>query len=208
MTKSGLMIALSVLLVAPAVADAQGRGRNAQGIPPGQMPPAGQCRVWFDGVAPGKQPRPTDCRSAEEIASRTRNARVIYGSGYGNDPYVYGNRDRDIYTRDRSEAAVIRKTKPGMGVYSSEATAAGYRDGYRKGREDAGDNDRYDPTRHSEYRSATSGYNSRYGSRDEFRNEYRKAFEEGYARGYDEIQRGTWSTQDRNRPGAVRRIPW
>jgi len=30
-------------------------------VPPGQYPPAGQCRVWFRGRPPGLQPRPTRC---------------------------------------------------------------------------------------------------------------------------------------------------
>ena len=75
--------------------DAQVRGRGAQGIPQGQLPPPGMCRVWYDGVAPGRQPRPTSCNEAERIASRDRNARVIYGDDryydpYGNDRYENG----------------------------------------------------------------------------------------------------------------------
>ena len=59
---------------------AQGRGGWPQGrIPPGQMPPAGSCRVWYDGVPPGQQPPPMSCRDAERIASRSRDARVVYG---------------------------------------------------------------------------------------------------------------------------------
>ncbi len=205
MKNSGFLLALSFLMIAPALSEAQIRGRNSQGIPPGQMPRPGECRVWIDGVAPGKQPRPTYCRTAEEVVSRTRNARVIYGSendSYGNDRYgnngVYNG--RDVY--DRSDRAIIRKSKPGQGMYNSAATEQGYRDGYARGREDGRDNDRFDPTRQSDYRSATRGYNSRYGNRDEYRNEYRKAFEEGYARGYDETERGAV-----NNSGARRRFP-
>ena len=71
--------ALSLILLAlvAGTSEAQGRGRNSQGIPPGQMPPAGQCRVWYEGVPPGRQPRAMDCRDAERIASRDRGARVI-----------------------------------------------------------------------------------------------------------------------------------
>src|SRR5512145_3456091 len=75
-------ITATVILVAAMAAPlgAQGRGRWPQGrIPPGQMPPAGSCRVWYDGVPPGQQPPPMSCRDAERIASRSRDARVIYG---------------------------------------------------------------------------------------------------------------------------------
>ncbi len=60
---------------------AQGR-RSNQGIPPGQMPPAGMCRIWIDGVAPGRQPRATDCATAR--ANVPANGRVIYGSSSRN----------------------------------------------------------------------------------------------------------------------------
>jgi hypothetical protein len=49
------------------------------------MPPAGQCRIWFDGRPPGQQPAPTDCGTAERDAGR-RGGRVIYGEqGKGKD---------------------------------------------------------------------------------------------------------------------------
>lgn len=31
-------------------------------IPPGHMPPPGECRIWFPGQPPGQQPPPGDCR--------------------------------------------------------------------------------------------------------------------------------------------------
>ena len=30
--------------------------RKSDHIPPGQLPPAGMCRIWIDGVPPGQQP--------------------------------------------------------------------------------------------------------------------------------------------------------
>ena len=42
------------------------------------MPPAGLCRIWIDGVPPGRQPAPTDCATAER--TRPNNARVLYGT--------------------------------------------------------------------------------------------------------------------------------
>src|SRR5215212_6368777 len=69
---------------------AQGRGNSRQSrdgystagdrIPPGQLPPAGMCRVWVDGVPPGRQAAPTDCTTAQrELRNAPRNARIIYG---------------------------------------------------------------------------------------------------------------------------------
>ena len=31
------------------------------GVPPGHLPPAGQCRIWIDGTPPGRQARPRSC---------------------------------------------------------------------------------------------------------------------------------------------------
>src|SRR5687768_16540844 len=82
-----------VFALVAGTAEAQGRGRraNSQGIPPGHMPPPGQCRVWHDGMPPGQQPRPTNCDQAERMASRNRNARVIYGDDRYNDRNGYEN---------------------------------------------------------------------------------------------------------------------
>src|SRR4029079_18453646 len=75
---------------APAMA--QGRGRGNGGVPPGQRPPAGMCRIWIDGVTPGPQTAPTDCATA--AARVPPNARIIYGdqtTAYPRDPR------RDVY---------------------------------------------------------------------------------------------------------------
>ena len=64
--------------VQSSTATRQNQRRRATGnIPPGQMPPAGMCRIWIDGVPPGQQPAPTDCQTA--VANRPTNARVIWG---------------------------------------------------------------------------------------------------------------------------------
>lgn len=89
---STFSFAASVLLAAAPLA-AQGRGRNVDGVPPGHRPPAGMCRVWIDGVPPGRQPAVTDCATAQAQASRTANARVIYGSSSSGDVSTRRNRN-------------------------------------------------------------------------------------------------------------------
>src|SRR5688500_9828302 len=59
MTRAALTFILIALTAGPALA--QGRGKNKQNVPPGHLPPAGLCRVWYDGVPPGHQPAPTNC---------------------------------------------------------------------------------------------------------------------------------------------------
>ena len=88
------------VIAASASAGAQMRVASTS-IPAGMTPPAGMCRVWLAGVAPGRQPAPTSCAVARTQAPA--GARIIYGpraelrtgdvrGGY--DPR-YGDRDRD-----------------------------------------------------------------------------------------------------------------
>jgi hypothetical protein len=46
-------------------------------IPPGHMPPPGECRVWYPDLPPGKQPPPGECRKLER--SVPRGAVLVYG---------------------------------------------------------------------------------------------------------------------------------
>ena len=92
----------SILTVPDAAAEHRGRGtfNGVATIPRGHLPPAGMCRVWIDGVPPGRQARPTDCRTA--VRNAPRNARVIDSNG---DTYRGGwsddRDDRDCRLRDR-----------------------------------------------------------------------------------------------------------
>lgn len=80
--------------IIPTTAAAQGRRGDSYGIPPGHLPPPGECRVWYHGRPPGQQSPPTDCRTAEWIARRDPYARVIYG----------GDRERGYWERaDRGD---------------------------------------------------------------------------------------------------------
>jgi hypothetical protein len=204
MYKTAATVALIGMFVAPL--GAQGRSRNSQGIPPGQLPPAGQCRVWYEGVPPGRQPAATSCREAERIASRDRNARVIYGANTDRrndgwwDPNENPRRTGRAIPRpvpypypDRYPSGRYPNTR-GTYRYANVAFDNGYNDGLDKGREDARDRDSYDPNRHSRYRSADHGYEGRYGSKDQYRDIYRDGFLAGYNeayRGYDGRRSGS-----------------
>jgi hypothetical protein len=205
MRSLGVLTILFALVASPLAAQGRGRNaRNAQGIPPGQLPPAGMCRVWYDGMPPGRQPRPTDCNDAERIASRDRNARVIYGDDYGSNNRR-NNRGNDRYgTNDRYGYPNTTGSNRGYG-YNNVAYDNGYRDGLEKGREDANDRDSYDPVRHSWYRSGNRGYDNRYGSRDQYKLVYRDGFEAGYEQGYRNSSRGG-NYPSRNGGGV--RLPW
>ncbi|HEX2212374.1 MAG TPA: hypothetical protein VHH12_02720, partial [Mycobacterium sp.] len=71
----------SILTVPDDAAEHRGRGtfNGVATIPRGHLPPAGMCRVWIDGMPPGRQARPTDCRTA--VRNAPRNARVIDSNG-------------------------------------------------------------------------------------------------------------------------------
>ena len=83
----------------------------AQGIfrvPPGQMPPAGMCRIWIDGVPPGRQPAPMNC----EVAARRLpvNAHLIYGPGaYGHNGYYNNDRIYQDEIRRQREIEIARE---------------------------------------------------------------------------------------------------
>ena len=205
------MRVLTVFMVTAAVigigaqADAQGRREvrrdrqevaRAQGVPPGQLPPPDQCRVWYDNRSNGRQPSATTCRQAEAIAARDSRARVIYGedvywnasSGYYGGYDNTGAVRRDGRVRDpRVGGGVLGDSVYGNGgSYARNAPAYqnGYRDGLTTGREDGEDGDRFDTNRHSWYRSATRGYDDDFGTRPEYQSRYRQGFEAGYAEGY------------------------
>jgi hypothetical protein len=209
---STLILILAMVPLASA-ADAQGRNnRNrldrgevarAQRVPPGQLPPANLCRVWYNGQPAGRQPGPTSCREAENIASRTRNARVIYGENvyddrddrYGDDrrTYPYPDNDRAVRRipgRNRAPGGVYDPYDPrypnSSSRYGDTAFENGYRDGRAQGLEDGRDNDRFDAARHGRYRSADRGYIDTYGDKTRYKNAYRDGFQAGYEEGYRE----------------------
>lgn len=184
MRTAAMSLILIALMAGASEAQVRRGNGNSQGIPPGQMPRAGECRVWIDGVPPGRQPAPTNCEQAERVASRNRNARVIYGDdAYSNRNGVYRDRSYGVYDRSYPNTYPNNNRNSGYG-YNSVPYDNGYRDGLEKGREDANDRDSYDPVRHSWYRSGDRGYNSRYGTKDSYKLAYRDGFEAGYNQAY------------------------
>jgi hypothetical protein len=152
--------------------------------------------VWYDGVPPGQQPAPMNCRDAERIASRDGRARVIYGNargsqndgGWQNDGRRDGSRPRAIPRGDARAYPYPGRYPNDRGAYGYGTVPFdnGYRDGYEKGREDGRDDDDFDPVRHGRYRSGDRGYDRRYGTKEEYRLIYRDGFEVGYDEGYRE----------------------
>lgn len=95
------LVALGGLLV-PDGLEAQARGYG-RAVPPGHMPPPGECRVWYDDLPPGHQPSPTSCGAASREAYRT-GGRVVYGGARGRDERWRDERWRDGRPdRDRRE---------------------------------------------------------------------------------------------------------
>lgn len=191
MRRTALFIALTaVVLGAAGTAEAQSRRSRqeiarAQGVPPGQLPPADRCRVWYDDRPNGRQPGATDCRRAESIAARDRNARVVYGENVFRDGRGWNGQNGDWAVRRDGR---VRDPRMSGGVIDGwrggPAYQNGYRDGLTKGRDDGEDRDRFDPNRHSWYRSAERGYDNDFGTRSEYQRRYREGFEAGYSEGY------------------------
>lgn len=97
-------LTLAALMVAAAPLAAQGRGHDGDKVPRGHLPPAGMCRIWIDGVPPGRQPEPTDCATARR--QLPRNARVVYGertSAVRGDDRLSIFRDRDGRYDERND---------------------------------------------------------------------------------------------------------
>ena len=128
-------VIIAGLMAVPLAAQGRGRG-NA--IPPGHLPPAGLCQVWYDGVPPGRQPRPMSCSAAERLARRDRYAQVIYS--------------RDVYRDGRYDNRYGDR-------YDDRYDTAGYWDPARNYRQD---NRRYQPRRMGRNDRIYRGTDNRY----------------------------------------------
>jgi hypothetical protein len=72
------------------------------GIPPGHLPPAGQCRVWMPGEPPGKQKKYAqgDCA---RVATRVPVGGWLV--------YRPGENKKEVVVREYGERAVVRWTR-------------------------------------------------------------------------------------------------
>ena len=197
-------ITTAFILITAMAVPLGAQGRNGR-VPPGQTPPSGTCRVWYNDRSPGRQPPAMSCSEAERIASTDRDARVIYGPGtsYPDRNQRYPDSNDRYGTNDRYGRGSYGNGGYGNGGYANSVPYQnGYRDGVEKGREDGRDRDSFDPVRHSRYRSGDRGYDRRYGSKDQYKMVYRDGFEAGYNQGYRE--------QNRNQRGGSGglRLPW
>lgn len=121
-------------------------------------------------------------RSYGDIERYRQSFRAGFADGYA-DGYSRYNRG---YGGGRYED---RGRGPGYGqggAYYTSPFDIGARDGYEKGREDAGKNRSFDARRHKWYREGDREYNSRYGNREQYKDEYRRGFTVGYERGFRE----------------------
>jgi hypothetical protein len=70
--------AIAALLVGVGASAAEAQiAVSARDVPPGHRPPPGMCRIWIDGLPPGRQPGVMDCATARSAAPR--GSRIIYG---------------------------------------------------------------------------------------------------------------------------------
>lgn len=76
--------------------------RRSAVVPRGHLPPPGLCRIWIDGVPPGRQPAPMDCATARR--NRPANARIIYGGDRARST-------RDVYDR-RDDGRIYDRREP------------------------------------------------------------------------------------------------
>jgi outer membrane biosynthesis protein TonB len=61
-------------------------------VPPGHYPPEGMCRLWYEGRAPGQQPKPTDCSKLK--GKIPADAFVLYNGKYFDGGYDWSRAKR------------------------------------------------------------------------------------------------------------------
>ena len=72
--------------------------RGPAGVPPGHLPPPGECRIWYPGDPPGQQPPPGPC---DDLVRRVPpGAWLVYGGP------KHGNYRVEEYDRQRSGVVI------------------------------------------------------------------------------------------------------
>lgn len=62
--------------VQPHASQSVAMGSPVAGVPLDELPPQGQCRIWYDGLPESKQPAAMECEHADWLA-RTWGGRVV-----------------------------------------------------------------------------------------------------------------------------------
>ena len=192
------------LVAGPAIAPTQAQETGRRAVP---RAIAQLANAYEEGFLDGARQGEFDARNGrDERYDRDAVYRAAdrgYTSGWGSrDAYRNEFRRgfaagyRQAYGRARSDSRLDRRDdrrdrrddrrqdrRWGRG-YQEPATARGYADGYAKGVDDVRDRDRYDPTRHGDYKDGDEGYYREYGSKDAYKNNYRLGFRQGYEDGY------------------------
>jgi len=127
-----------------------------------------------------------------------RYYQLAFENGYNTEnPNGYNNRDNNRYGRDDRDRDRDRDRNNRWGrdwnrygqfggSYELRQTAlnAGYNAGQKEGRNDARRNRHRSYSDFSDYRNATTDYNSRFGDRSLYQRYFRQGFENGYEDGY------------------------
>jgi hypothetical protein len=212
--RAALTLAATLALATPAAAQF-GPRQNPGWWTEGQD--TARAEGYREGFERGDEDR-RDRRAFNYTDERTyRNADRGYRREFGDrdtyrrafrGAYVAGYRDayhggayvnRDAWSRagypgpfppypNRYRGSLPQGRYPGYSIGIAAARTNGFEDGYTKGLEDARDADRFDPTRHGWYKSASRGYRGPFGSKAFYRDQYRLAFREGYERGFRNAQ--------------------
>jgi hypothetical protein len=128
-TMMGGLVLGVLLAAAPAYAHDKGKFH----VPPGHLPPAGKCRIWFPDRPPGHQPPSGDCRALSRqvppgarLLGRDRSwsyddlrDRRIRGAGFERHPYRRSEVRRDV-REVRQARAAIRKDRQQLQGYREE----------------------------------------------------------------------------------------
>ncbi|MDE3152050.1 MAG: hypothetical protein KGL93_07365 [Gemmatimonadota bacterium] len=115
-------IAIAFGLLWAVAAQGQRPKSASKVVPPNLRPPAGMCRIWLDGVPPGRQPAPTDCASA--LRNRPAKGEVIFGDDFA---HADSGSQRDDARAGNSPLRGLAPMPEGMDVKTADSAATGRR---------------------------------------------------------------------------------